>query len=407
MTEWKTFLSRLAGRIWFRLALFTLVAIAFALVAGLVGPLLPSAISVNLGQDSVSTILQVLATSMLAVTTFSLTAMISAYASAAAVGTPRATQLLIADGTSQNALASFLGSFVFSIVGIVALSTGYYDDRGKTILFFGTLAVIAIIVVTLMQWISHLTGFGRMSDVIDRVETAAAQVACDYATRPYLGARASEPIPATAIPVPSQETGCLTGIDMALLQSTAERSGAVVHVSALPGAVVYLGSAVAYLEGAHSAEAVAGVRDAFRVENHRTYEQDPRLGFVALSEIASRALSTAANDPGTAVEVLNAIERVLTQVLTTEADGEVLYDQVRVPGTDFGDLLDDALRPIARDGAGTVEVGLRLQSVVGDLMLLATPEQAAALKRTSHDAQSRALAALTFAGDSEVLPSRR
>lgn len=91
ISGWRTILGRLKGRIWFRLALFATVALVLALVTRWIGPLLPSAFAPQLGQNSVMTILQILASSMLVVTTFSLTVMVAAYASAAAVGTPRAT----------------------------------------------------------------------------------------------------------------------------------------------------------------------------------------------------------------------------------------------------------------------------------------------------------------------------
>lgn len=53
---------------------------------------------------------------------------------------------------------------------------------------------------------------------------------------------------------------------------------------------------------------------AFTVERHRSFEHDPRLGLIALGEIASRALAPATNDPGTAVEVLNALLRTSSEL---------------------------------------------------------------------------------------------
>ncbi|WP_061965798.1 DUF2254 domain-containing protein [Demequina aurantiaca] len=403
MSNWRTVLARLPQRIWFRLAVFTVIAVALALFAGIAGPYLPDAVSVEFGQDSVENILQILATSMLAVTTFSLTAMVSAYASAAARGTPRATQLLIADRTSQNALSSFLGSFVFAIVGIVALSTGYYGEQGRVILYFGTLVVIAVVVGTLMQWISHLTGFGRMADVIDRVEMAASDAACEYARHPRLGGAADVDIPGGAIAVASTRVGCLTGISMSVLQSVAEEANLRLHVATMPGVAVDYGTVLAFVEGSLTDESRERITGAFRVENHRTYEQDPRLGFVALAEIASRALSPSTNDPGTAVEVLNAIQRVFTQVLTTDAIAEVKYSRVHVPVTAFADLVEDAFRPIARDGAPMVEVDLRLQSVLEALVRIASPAEREALVATSHDAETRAIAALSAAADADLV----
>jgi len=399
----RTFFTRLSQHIWFRLAVFTAGAVALALMARFVEPLLPQSLSVDFGQDSVPTILQILATSMLAVTTFSLTAMVSAYGSAAARGTPRATQLLTTDRTSQNALSSFLGSFVFAIVGIAALSTGYYGEKGRTILYFGTIAVIAVVVFTLMRWISHLTAFGRMADVIDRVERAATDAALAHARRPTLGGAVAVDIPAGAAPVGSMKVGLLTGISVAQLQSVAEDENLRIHVTLIPGVAVDHGAVLAYVEGHLSEDARGRLVRAFRVEAHRTYEQDPRLGFVALSEIASRALSPATNDPGTAIETLNAIQRVFTHLMTTDSEKEVEYAHGHVPETRFADLVDDALRPIARDGAAMIEVGLRLQSVLGALGAIARTVHAEALIAASRDAEERALEALSSPTDARLM----
>ncbi|MFY8195180.1 MAG: DUF2254 family protein [Novosphingobium sp.] len=110
---------------WFWAGLFCLFAIGLALARAFIGHAISYEFATKVGARSVDSILNVLASSMLAVTTFSLTAMVSAYSGATSNITPRAVQLLVEDTTAQNALATFLGSFLFAIVGIIALSTGF------------------------------------------------------------------------------------------------------------------------------------------------------------------------------------------------------------------------------------------------------------------------------------------
>lgn len=396
------FLLRMARRIWFRAAVFTLVAVAIALLAGLVGPLFPDALEVDLGQGSVVTILQVLASSMLAVTTFSLTAMVTAYGSAASVATPRATQLLVEDRTSQNALSSFLGTFVFAIVGLIALSTGYYGSQGRTILFLATLAVVVFIVVSLLRWISHLSGFGRMADVIERVEASAATTLGYWARQPHLGAAPPVTVPAAAVAVHPNDVGYVTFVDIPALAALAHERELVVHVAICPGATTELTAPVAWVEGdlRDAREAVQdAVRGAFRVERNRTYEQDPRLGVIALAEIGSRALSPAVNDPGTAVQIIAALSRVFTGVLTAAPPEKPSTDRVHAPSPAFADLLEDAFRPLARDGAGMVEVGLRLQRCFRGLIAVADTERGDELRSAAVDARERAEQALSAPSD--------
>lgn len=122
MVHLMTYVRESLRGIWFRATVFTIAGIVLAMSAPLLSGLIPEGLSNAFGNDAAGTLLQILASSMLAVTTFSLTTMVSAYSTATQIGTPRSIQLLIADRTSQNALSTYVGAFAFSIVGIIALS---------------------------------------------------------------------------------------------------------------------------------------------------------------------------------------------------------------------------------------------------------------------------------------------
>ena len=138
---------------WFRASLYCGLAVLTALVGVVVKPVLPLGMAERFGADAVGNILSILATSMLAVTTFSLATMVSAFGAASQSATPRAANLLIEDNGAQGALATFIGAFLFSIAGLIALSTGIYGDGGRVVLFAATVAVIVLITVTLLRWI--------------------------------------------------------------------------------------------------------------------------------------------------------------------------------------------------------------------------------------------------------------
>lgn len=346
-----SFFFRLGRQVWVRAAIFTLIAIAVALAARFIGPLLPFTFGFDLADDSVGSLLQIIATAMLTASTFSVTAMVTAFSSATTTATPRSTQLLIADPTSQNAVSTFVGAFAYSLVGIVALSTEYYGSQGRTILFVSTLVIIAIVVVTLLRWISHLATFGRMADVIDRVENAATTSLEAYAHSPALGARPAIDVPADAAAIHAERVGYVTHVDVAGLQRLAQQHHVDIHVRATPGRIADARVALAAVVGDADDDVSEAVRRAFRIEHHRTYEQDPRFGVIALTEIGSRALSSATNDPGTAIEVIASLQRVFARALAVDRDDEVRHDRVFFPPVRLSDLVDDAFRPLTRDGA--------------------------------------------------------
>ncbi|WP_336646260.1 DUF2254 domain-containing protein [Microbacterium sp. USHLN186] len=387
--------QRALRTVWARAIAFTGAAVLFALAAGFVGAWIPFEITVELGQNSVDSILQIVATAMLTATTFSITAMVTAYSSATTIATPRSTKLLIADPTSQTALSTFTGAFVFALVGIIALSTGYYTEQGRTILFFGTLVVIGVIVITLLRWIGHLARFGRMADVIDRVEDAASTALTAYMRRPTLGARELTRLPVSSFPIAVTDARYVIAVDVARLDALAHEHDCEVYVGATPGTIADVLHPLAHVTVSPSAALRDQVRAAFTLGRHRDYDQDPRLGVIALAEIGSRALSPGTNDPGTAIEVTAALQRVFSQAFTIPDDdvAELEHDRVWVPRTQVEDLLADAFRPLARDGAGFVEVLIRIQKCLVALAETA-PEHRALLDRLSAEVQARARGAL-------------
>lgn len=391
-------LAQLTRRIWFRVSLFGLLGVLSALVSIWVGPLLPEDISASVGADAVDKVLGIIASSMLTVAIFSLSTLVSAYSAAANGATPRATQLLESDSVALNALGTFIGAFLFSLAGIVALSTGVYGASGRLVMFGVTVLVIAFVVFSFIRWIDRLSRLGRMGETIDRVVATAAEAMRDRARHPNMGGAPARPVPGDAVPVKSTEIGYLQHIDMKALGDLAER--VPIDVAVLPGSFVAKGQALAHVAPSLDEEACEQVRKAFTIGARRQFDQDPRFGVIVLTEIASRALSPAVNDAGTAIDVLAALVRVLA-VHEEPQPSEGGCARVHLPEITVDDILDDCITPIARDGAGVIEVGLRLQrmlEVVADL-----PGYAEAARRHARSALARGLAALAVEEDRERL----
>ncbi|MBD8472632.1 DUF2254 domain-containing protein [Pseudomonas sp. CFBP 8770] len=380
IARWRWALGQMTKRLWFRASLFSLTGIATALVAIVFKDFVPADLPTRIGADSVDKILAIIASSMLAVTTFSLSTMVSAYSAASSGVTPRATSLVMEDTTTQNALATFIGSFLFSLVGIIALSTGAYGAQGRVVLFAVTIVMIILIVYTLLRWIDHLSKLGRVGETIDRVEAAALQSLKNRAQWPHMGA-APYPVdliaPATARAVRSDETGYVQHIDIAALGTLGEKHGLQIYISILPGAFLHLGAPMAWFtedsashaptpkEVDHDALAV-DIRAAVTVGLRRSFEQDPRFGISVLAEIASRALSPATNDSGTVIDVIGRGVRCFTAwhvESTAEATSQAIDPhcrRVHVRGLQLADLFDDFFTLVARDGAGLLEVDIRM-----------------------------------------------
>lgn len=399
-TFWR--LRQLSRKLWVRATLISLLAVVAALMAFWITPYLPSDLATDIGADAVDNILSIIASSMLAVTTFSLSTMITAYGAATSNVTPRATRLIMEDSTTQNVLASFVGSFLFSLVAIITLSMGLYGDRGRVVLFVVTILVVILIVVTLLRWIDYLMRLGRVGETTMRVEKAAMSAMADRRKEPYLGGRALSnlnDVPGDGLRVCPAEIGYIAHIDTALLQRLAKQHHADVFVMVLPGTFVDARRPLAVVGTGSGPDLVAEVRAAFSVEQERTFDQDPRFGIIVLSEIAQRALSTAINDPGTVIDVIGRAVRVLSTWGEKTEEAELLYPNVHVPPVTIDELFDDFFLPIGRDGAGLVEVQVRLQKALASLGRVEDERFKSAARRHSSIALERSRAALTTASD--------
>lgn len=400
---WKWRLLALARKLWVRSTLYALMGVVTALLAALAQRVLPGDLGSGLGASSVETILTILASSMLAVTTFSLGIMVSALSGAAQAATPRAVALLMQDGTTQNVMATFLGAFLFSLVGIIALKAGIYSASGRIVLFAVTLAMVAIIVVTMLRWIAHLSDFGRMRDVLSRVEAAAEAAMRVRMEAPYLGGHPRRGgLPGDAVAIYAGQVGYVQHLDSGALQAAAEAAGLQVHVEALPGAFVTPALPLCFLVGAAQDTDTTRFAGAFRIGAVRGFDQDPRFGLCVLTEIASRALSPAVNDPGTAIDVIGRSVRLLS-IWAGAREVKLRYPRVWVPEIAVQDMFEDVFRPIARDGAGLVEVQMRLHKALAVLARLDPADFSRAAARQSDEALSRAVTALAIEADLEVL----
>ncbi|MGP4844417.1 DUF2254 domain-containing protein [Marinobacter sp. 1Y8] len=359
--------NRVRERLWVKPLFSSLLSVAAVFLAkaadysGL-GELMPV-----MTQNSVETLLSVMASSMLVIATLAVASMVSAYASASNTATPRSFRLIIADDVSQNALSIFIGAFIFSIVALTAAKNNYYANAGLFTLFVMTGLVFVVVVLTFVRWVDRIARLGRVGATIESVESATAAALRRHREMPrttHSGPESDDGRAVTATGV-----GYVQHVDLAALQAYAEEESGSIRVLTLPGTLLMPGRVMACVS--HMAKVDdARIRGAFTVGSQRRFDDDPRFGLVVLSEIASRALSSAINDPGTGIDILTRFAGLFQLWCEEPAepdDDAPDYNRVSMPEIDVRDMFDDAFGAIARDGAEMVEVCQRLQKVLGHL----------------------------------------
>ncbi len=373
----KFYIGRISERLWVRPLAMSLLSVAAVFVAKAADDSGLGEIVPEIAPDSIETLLGIMAASMLVIATFSVASMVAAYASASGTATPRSFALVIADDVSQNALSIFIGAFIFSIVALIVLMNSYFDKGGRFALFALTLMVFASVIVTFVRWVDSIARLGRLGGTIDKVEAATAAAMAHRRRVPTLGGvpvgapRGGRAIYGSAI-------GYLQRVDVAALQTHAERSRVRIVVAALPGTFCTPDRALAHVSadsGDLTGVDTVAMAQEFLIGDARKFEEDPRFGLIVLSEIASRALSPAVNDPGTAIDVIGTLVRLFAQWAEPLKQGDTQgsrCDRVEVPELSVRDMFDDAFSAMARDGAGTIEVVVRMQKAFESLASIGT-----------------------------------
>lgn len=399
MLKWRHWFMQLRTRLWIKPALTGLAAVAWIEMAYIASSwqMKPP---FEIDRDVILSLLQILASTMLTVAIFAVTAMVSAFSSVTTTATPRASRLIMQDRSSQNALAAFLSAFIYAIVALVAVSAIPYGTLGRFFLFIGYVLIIAWVLVSFIRWVDQVSKLGRVNDTIRRVEKACLEAFTDHATAGAMGARpASKDARDEGLALNSQKIGYLQFVDVEALQAAAQEWQATIRLHARPGTFLDRCRPLASIIGPDSLVLDDGKRErlmkAFALGDERLAESDPRFGLVMLAEIADRALSPGINDPGTAIAVIGSQVRLLCRWADATRDAEeIKYPAVEVPPLRAADLLDDAFTPIARDGAAMYEVGMRLQKAFLALKTTRHPELAAAAHQHSRLALEQALAKL-------------
>lgn len=324
------------------------------------------------------------------IATFSTGTMVNAYASASQSSTPRSLSLIISDDVSQNALSVFIGAFIYSAVALTAMTQAFFNEAGLFILFCLTCLAFVIVILTFIRWVDSVARLGRVGPTLLKVEAATTRAVKNRIDSPCLGAVPQEQIKEQgSYAIFTEKVGYIQLIDIAKLQALAKSKDCFINVTLLPGEFVTPERALAYSNTELKNDEVIS---AFTIGEARSFEADPRFGFIVLAEIASRALSPSVNDHGTAINAISSITRLMLLWHTPDqrehggknkndkpcanynsqqanknekkhdqTKSNIKYDRVSLPKINVDDLFDDAYTSIARDGAANIEVAIRIQ----------------------------------------------
>lgn len=407
-------IRRIARELWFLPAMFCAFALLVLVLAYASSSLLPAELArrespFTVSAESLRNIFGIVASSMLAVAVFALSTLVNLLTTAAQTGSPRAVPMFSDNRAARTTISTFIGAFLFSIIGIFGLSSDIYGPGGRLILFGATALVVLAVVWSLIRWVREISVVGRIDEMTRRLERATADAMGHMGRDGLYGCMPPrEPGGAVSKKVEAKTIGFIQNFDPQALQRLAAEQDLRIRVRAIPGDYVDHPGALADVSGQCS-EAIAGkIRASFIIGKERSFESDPRYGLVVLADIARRALSPGVNDPGTAIHVLTVQSRLLAEWAVSDTGGgdrgDGRYDRVELAPLMPDRLLDVALRPILYDAArASPDVGHAFLRAISTLARVAPDAFANAAAEIATELADRCTSTMTNAADAEAM----
>ncbi|MFD8689090.1 DUF2254 domain-containing protein [Streptomyces sp. NPDC059651] len=323
--------------------------------------------------------------------------------------TPRVVRIFVRSRISKLTLSVFLATFVFSLLVLSSYESTADPRQVTTVPFLQSVLTALLVGLSLLLFIAYVSSTLRLMQigpVVDRIARDSFRVL----RRMPAGQPQEDSLPAeTGQIVHRGRPGVLRDVNVARLVRVARQQDVVLRLIPRVGDFVVPGTPVLAVHGG-SAPPRQALRYAVWVGVERTLHQDLAFGLRQLSDIALRALSSAVNDPTTAVQCLDRIVQFLAAVARIplgvvhhrDRTGAVRLVQ-DVPG--WVDLVDLGFEEIRRCATGSPQVTRRLLAGIDDLVLLAGPERQGplirhrallvqAVERTMPDAAEREFALL-------------
>ncbi len=282
--------------------------------------------------SSATALLQLVATSSVAVVTFTFSLVVIALQLASQQFSPRLLRVFTRDPSTKVVLSVLVGTVVFAGTTLRGVD-GEKALPAPSVLLTSVLWLVSI--GALVAFLAHMSRVLRVDTMMVTVH-AETREAIERFYVPY--GTVDPPAPDQRVPaddhlVAAASSGFVQRIDVEGLVAAAAAARCRVTLAVRPGDHVVVGTPVAWVDPAASAspQLDASIRAAVVLAYERTLQQDPSFGFRQLADISVKALSPGINDPVTSVTAVGHMADLLVR-LTGRRLGPALHGVDGVEG---------------------------------------------------------------------------
>lgn len=337
--------------------------------------------------DAASTMVQVVAASVITVTSLTFSLTVVALQLASQQFSPRLLREFSRDPVTRASLCVLVGTFVLSVTVLRGMRA---DTPPPHVAVFAVFLLGLASLAAVLWFITHLIRILRVDTMMLMVHGHTTQaIEIFYPVYGDPGPRSPEAStrpPGRGRVVRATRSGFVQIIDVEALVAGARDADAFVDVLARPGDHVVRGTPIAQVwsrsggepEDAGGLEAL--VQESIAIGYERTLEQDAAYGFRELEDIAVKALSPAINDPVTAAHAIGHMGDLLTRLVQCRLGPTVHEDEdgvgrAIVPDRDLAYYLELSCGQVRRYGSGEPTVLIALLRMLRDVAASARDDE--------------------------------
>ena len=294
---------------------------------------------------------------------------------------PRMLRNFIRDRGTQLTLGTFVATFLYTVLVLVAVSPGPHGDFVPHLSITVALALTVLDLAMLIYFINHIAQTIQLPQVIAAIAADLARAivdqggadasAADGRERGLSPAELLSRMDTAGAVIPTPASGYLQYLRHDRLIRIAREADAVIHLPYRPGHFLVEGRPLAVVWPPEAAPHVAANLGRGQVTGpYRTLTQDISFGIDQLVEIAIRALSPAVNDTFTALTCIDWLGDCLCRItvgwhpqrIHRDAHGHV---RVIAYQADYDRLVQRAFEKIRQAGTGMPAVMIRQLDALG------------------------------------------
>jgi uncharacterized membrane protein len=290
---------------------------------------------------------------------------------------PRILLSFVRDRVTQRTLGIFLGTFVYCMAALPAAHSYPHPFAPVATVVCGMFLAVTC-VAWLIFFIHHISQAISVNHMVDRIARETEEVIDDVMPDSARYAYAPESVPydnsRPETLVGSAISGYIRYVDVKHLLHVAHSYKLRVRMLRRIGHFVPAGVALFGVSPGErlDPELAHDLRAAFDIGPTRTLQQDVEFGVIQIVDIALKAISSAVNDPSTAITCVDQLARILIRFVSRNAPVALLCEpphvvRVIIPWIGVESLLDTAFEQIRHYSAADIAVSLRLLRALDDI----------------------------------------